>query len=145
MWWNDIKEIKEWMRHLSDRLEMIEDNLHGVTGEVLENELCNFEDYIKNVDKLNAMVNEFKGCISMSRAALCDRKEIDEMRAVLKNILDACQKHFNYQKSLSDQHFKINAIYKALCEKEEKKTPKKKTPVKKKEKKEKAVPDSLSQ
>jgi len=29
-----------------------------------------FEDYMKNVDKLNAMVNEIKGCASIARAAL---------------------------------------------------------------------------
>lgn len=37
-----------------------------------------FEEYMKNIDKLNMMINEFKGVVSMSRAALQDRKSISD-------------------------------------------------------------------
>lgn len=48
-------------------------------GEVLvaEKTLDKFEDYMKNVDKLNAMINEFKGCVALARGALEDRKAIE--------------------------------------------------------------------
>lgn len=39
--------------------------------------LDKFEDYMKNVDKLNLIVNELKGCTSMARAALEERKQFD--------------------------------------------------------------------
>ncbi len=34
-----------------------------------------FEDYMKNIDRLNVLVNEFKGVVAMSRAALQEKKE----------------------------------------------------------------------
>lgn len=37
--------------------------------------LDKFEDYMKNVDKLNGMINEFKGCVSMARGALSSSNE----------------------------------------------------------------------
>jgi methyl-accepting chemotaxis protein len=45
-----------------------------------EKTLDKFEDYMKNVDKVNAMINEFKGCISLARAALEERKEIEKQK-----------------------------------------------------------------
>lgn len=131
-WWRDIKEIKEYVFILAERLSKvdcrvqdilervkeisekfdnedviscIEDSFSNVFGsddeynpinrihdklnvlvdneeikkEVLLSEkiLDKFEDYMKNVDKLNAMVNEFKGCVSMARGALKTSKGKD--------------------------------------------------------------------
>ena len=42
--------------------------------------LDKFEDYMKNVDKLNAMINEFKGCVSMARAAFEESKKPRKVR-----------------------------------------------------------------
>jgi hypothetical protein len=41
-------------------------------------------DYMKNVDKLNAMINEFKGCVAMSRAALNEKKSRKPRKLVKK-------------------------------------------------------------
>jgi hypothetical protein len=32
---------------------------------------------MKNIDKLNAMINEFKGCVFIARSALNERKQLD--------------------------------------------------------------------
>ena len=42
-----------------------------------EKTLEKFEDYMKNVDKLHMMINEFKGCVSIARSALNERKQLD--------------------------------------------------------------------
>jgi len=42
-----------------------------------EKTLEKFEDYMKNIDKLNAMINEFKGCVFIARSALNERKQLD--------------------------------------------------------------------
>jgi cobalamin biosynthesis Co2+ chelatase CbiK len=39
--------------------------------------LDKFDDYMKNVDKLNQMVNELKGVVSMARASIAERKKTD--------------------------------------------------------------------
>jgi hypothetical protein len=121
MFWNDIKEIKEWMVTISARLtEMQMKHLENKDSEkdlleeikttfddtfcsedecssfnrihdkldllindakrvkqvdIAEKILDKFEDYMKNVDKLNAMINEFKGCVAMSRATLSEFKK----------------------------------------------------------------------
>src|SRR5690349_13131746 len=110
MFWDDIKDIKILLDKLNERVSIIEqntdidrgdrdDSLHLVHDKLthLMNEsrrleqvelsqkiLDKFEDYMKNVDKLNEMVNEFKGCVSIARAAIADKKELDDMRSVLK-------------------------------------------------------------
>ena len=38
-----------------------------------------FEDYMKNIDKINSMINEFKGCVAMARASLHDMKQINHV------------------------------------------------------------------
>ncbi len=73
MWWNDIKEIKKYMSFISDRLVRIDSKIECVLGEFQE--LDKFDDYMKNVDKLNEMINEFKGCVSMARGAICENQE----------------------------------------------------------------------
>lgn len=42
--------------------------------------LDKFEDYMKNVDKLNGMINEFKGCVSLARGAFAERKDQDNKK-----------------------------------------------------------------
>lgn len=178
MWWHDIKDIKEWMITIADRLtgmqmkflekedqecakdpleaieqgleelkESIEDlygsdnssinriheKLNNIVGDetriaqasIAHLTLDKFDVYMENVEKLNFMVNEFKGCVSIARAAIADKKEMDDMRKVLKNMIETCEKYYNHQKTVSNQHFKIDAMYKKLCEevKEKKKSP----------------------
>lgn len=160
MFWHDISEIKEWMVTIASRLTEMQmkhlenednendyedslDRLHDKLTTLLndsnrekqvflaEKTLDKFEDYMKNVDKLNQMINEFKGCISIARAAISDKKEMDDIRNTLKSMIETCHKYFNHQKTISDQYFKIDAIYKKLCE-EKPKIPKKKVIRKKK-------------
>lgn len=99
--------------------------------------LDKFEDYMKNVNVLNSMINEFKGCVSMARSAIADRREMDKEAQELKKTTHIAQEIYNAMVSfisastrVNNQHFKIDAIYKALCEDEPK--PKKKPARKKK-------------
>src|SRR5690242_7460427 len=41
--------------------------------ELAQNTFDKFEDYMQNVDKLNMMINEFKGCVAMARASLNEK------------------------------------------------------------------------
>lgn len=99
MFWDDIKLIKEWLKTADQRLINLEMNCGAIQDcedhlicmndiikelyndsrrekQVLlaEKTLDKFEDYMKNIDKLNLMINEFKGCISIARAGLKDKK-----------------------------------------------------------------------
>ena len=40
-----------------------------------------FEDYMRNVDKINSLINEFKGCVSVARGALEERKAVSAQEA----------------------------------------------------------------
>ena len=103
MWWHDIKEMKKKIDridsyiqecspidHLEDDFQEDIDRLHDKLNTLLndghqiaqvaiaEKTLDKFEDYMKNVDKLNILINEFKGCVSMARDAIAERKELDK-------------------------------------------------------------------
>lgn len=152
MWWNDLKEVKESVAKIEETLEssvVMDDidrdieRLHDKLNILIEDEgrkeavdlavqtLDKFEDYMKNVNKLNSMINEFKGCVSMARAAMSDKKEMEDLRAVLKNMMTTIKIHYDFQNEMGNKFFKIDAIYKAICENEEKKSPEKKKTVKK--------------
>lgn len=156
MFWNDIKAIREWMADISLRMANIEnkqdyicqvtednyarmmDNLKRVVEEVegiqdsymKEGTIEKFEDYMKNVDKLHTLVNEFKGCVSIARAAIEERKELDKVTQESKNIAVISREIYKGMinfiemgKSIKQEaHEKINAIYKAVCESKEKKS-----------------------
>ncbi len=48
-----------------------------------------FEDYMKNVDKLNQMINEFKGLVSMVRGeAKVTQTENERLKKQLKKLLE---------------------------------------------------------
>lgn len=176
MFWDDIKEIKEWMNRLTDRLMRIDHSVEHLAGkaqenaemyiafenikECIEDALCSedefntfnrihdklntlvddanrqqavllaektldkFEDYMKNVDKLNVMINEFKGCVSLAQSAIAERKQLEvdimEMKKVAdisKDIYKAMLSFVDASKNIHNHaHFKIDAIYRALCE-----------------------------
>jgi len=49
-----------------------------------------FEDYMKNVDKLNMMINEFKGLVSIVRGQTqAVKKENDSIKKKMKKVLEA--------------------------------------------------------
>ncbi len=114
-------------------------------GEVLvaEKTLDKFEEYMKNVDKFNAMINEFKGCVSMARASIAEgnilTKTVEEMKKVAdisqnihRSMLSFIRAGNNMEQA---KFFKIDAIYAAICGDKEKKSPKKRKSVKKTAKK----------
>jgi len=107
MFWDDIRDIKDWMNRLTDRLMRIDHSIAYIVKKMDELEysehenimnllekievliedanrkeavylaeatLDKFEEYMKNVDKLNSMINEFKGCVAMARASLTTGK-----------------------------------------------------------------------
>lgn len=178
MWWSDIKEIKDGMSCLSDRLLEVERNIEfcirgcsdikGVIKESLveaiesddehstinrihdklnslieygdrtesallsEQTMDKFEEYMKNIDKLNLMINEFKGCVSIARAAIAEGKELAKEVEEMKKITGIAQHIYQcmlsfmqaVENSKHEDHFKIDDIHRAVCKKEIKKSKK---------------------
>lgn len=152
------------MHCVSDRLESLEDNIreiaesdsidrmHDKLNSLLKDSdreeqvrlavttLDKFDDYMKNVDKLNGMINEFKGCVSVARSAIEDRKTLDKQTEETRKLAEISQEIYKSMRNFikasetieQRAHFKIDAIYKALCENQEEKSPKKSKSVKKK-------------
>ena len=44
--------------------------------ELAEATLDKFELYMKNIDKVHSLTNEFKGCVAIARAAIAERKSL---------------------------------------------------------------------
>jgi hypothetical protein len=172
MWWNDIRDIKEWMVTISSRLTGLEVNI-DIFKQTLEDaddfncfsarledmeekidkiteEFPRFEKlvnpdelvsiYEKQIIKIEKMLLEFKGCVSMARSAIAERKdqekEFDDFKKttkVAKDIYQAMSNFITAGNNIEKQKFfKLDAIYRKLCESEEKKSPKKNKPTKKK-------------
>lgn len=85
---NDLKEIKESIKSYDDKFSDLNNKLNIIFDIVNEFEyihLANhtidkFEDYMKNVDKLNVMINEFKGCVAMARSCVQESKSPGKSR-----------------------------------------------------------------
>jgi hypothetical protein len=101
--------------------------------------LDKFENYMKNLEKLNMLVNEFKGCVTLARGAIEERKELDKQTEETKKLAQISQEIYRSMASFVNAgknieqvaHFKLNAIYNAVCEPGEKKAcEKRKTPKK---------------
>lgn len=148
MFWDDIKNLKEWAETISCRLTDLQMKMDGVIQQQEDiaslhlslKTVDKFDDYMKNVDKLNVMINEFKGCVSLARSSIAERKQVEEEFKELKKVGEIAQQIYKSMLSFikagdnvkHEAHYKIDAIYKVLCEKEEKKPPKKRKSVKKK-------------
>jgi hypothetical protein len=87
MWWN--KKLHEKLNTLEDKIDIILanqdllDEMKLYMEEIREAHISfkimdKFECYMKNVDKLNSMINEIKGCASMCRASLKESKTIQD-------------------------------------------------------------------
>jgi hypothetical protein len=116
---------------IHDKLDsLIKDTDRQKAVLLAEKTLDKFEDYMKNVDKLNSMINEFKGCVSIARSAIAERKQLDEDVKEMKKVSDISQKIHRSMLSFikaGDElqergYFKLDAIYKAICEPNEKKS-----------------------
>ena len=105
-----------------DELVRDSDRLQEVM--VAEKTMDKFEDYMKNVDKLNSMINEFKGCVSMARGAISEgrelSKEVDDMKgvaAIARQIYQSMNSFIKAGDNIEQKaFFKIDAIYKEICE-----------------------------
>jgi len=92
-----LQETKDFFssESMESTLDSIHDKVNGLIKDkdrlravfLAEKTLDKFEDYMKNVDKLNGMINELKGCASMARGAVADRKALgDELNDVMKDM-----------------------------------------------------------
>lgn len=67
------------INRIHDKLNMlVKDQNRAAQIIIAQKTLDKFEDYMKNVDKLNDMINEFKGCVTMARSVLSERKQQDK-------------------------------------------------------------------
>ena len=128
------------IRLINDKLDiLIKDEGREQKVELATKTLDKFDDYMKNVDKLNDLVNEFKGCVSLARGALEERRRLSEQEAktavladMTREIQSAMMAFINAGDRLEEKaYFKLNAIYKAVCESNEKKSRKPRKKVKK--------------
>lgn len=169
MFWNDLKDIKEWMVTISARLTEMQmkhldkedkeccclEDIENRLGEILETcenteeeiprlaTLVNPDDivakYEKHLRKIEEMMLEFKGCVSLARAAVAERKVLDKELEDIKNvcriskdIYDSMKEFINAGNQLeSKNYFKLDAIYRKICEIDEEKPKKKGKPRKK--------------
>lgn len=143
MWWNDIKEIKEWMRHISDRLSVMDEYIRNSSQEDADGFNCVSEcledTYEKHITKIEQMMLEFKGCVSMARSSIAERKELDAELKDMKNVAQIAKDIYNsmhtFIKSADNfeqrNYFKLDAIYREICEKPAQKPKKKGKTVKK--------------
>ncbi len=67
----EVEEIKDYMSHIDERTSAIIDILNGLDFKEVERlakELKGREEKLQNVyDKLNVMINEYKGFVSIQR------------------------------------------------------------------------------
>lgn len=91
MLWNDIKNIKDVLMSINGRLHNIEKSLIDLEDRINQDSIQlgmisstqdKLDDYMKNVDKVNLLVNEFKGCVAMSTASLADKKKLKKKKAI---------------------------------------------------------------
>lgn len=72
----ESEEKYSTINRLHDKLNsLLNDEKRKKAVELATATLDKFEDYMKNVDKLNALVNEFKGCVSMARGSMQNKKQ----------------------------------------------------------------------
>lgn len=77
------------VNRIIDKLnELLNDEKRKEEVRLATTTLDKFEDYMKNVDKLNGMINEFKGCVSLARGAIAERKQLDEEVKEMKKVAE---------------------------------------------------------
>lgn len=129
MFWNDITDIRNELIELKKDLFRFEGMLTTHIADMQEasaekDSSDKIYEYMNNVDKLNDMINEFKGCVSMARGALEERKKLSEQEGKTAVLADISQEIYKCMLSFIQAgekleykaHYKIDAIYKAVCE-----------------------------
>lgn len=118
---------------LSCKLDEIIDSVEAVEKVIPDLEVFNNPESIlfkfdERMSKVESMLNEFKGCVSMARDSFEDKKDRaalkEEFTAAIKYIKECvistklnqeeAKKNATYALSLHNQHFKIDAIYNYL-------------------------------
>ena len=130
----------------SDRLEEMEEKIDRIRDEFPRFEkLVNPDElvatYEKHIIKIEQMMLEFKGCVSMARSSIAERKELDAELKEMKNVAHIAKDIYNsmhtFIKSADNfeqrNYFKLDAIYREICEKTAKKPKKKVKPSKKRQ------------
>lgn len=99
MFWNDIKYIKKEVDELKKDLFRFDGMLTTHIADMQEtlaekDPRDKIYDYMKNVDKLNSMINELKGCVAMSRGSLNNdyRDKIDHLCEIMSKFAEFMQK-----------------------------------------------------
>jgi hypothetical protein len=80
MWWNDLKDIKAALVVLEERFSFVERTMLNISLNINPESMEKLADYSQNIDRLNSMINEFKGCVAMSRAALEEGKQSKKIK-----------------------------------------------------------------
>lgn len=71
--------VEESVGCVRDQLnELLNDDKRQKAVELATKTLDKFEDYMKNVDKLNGMINELKGVASMARASVAEIRKSND-------------------------------------------------------------------
>jgi hypothetical protein len=85
---NDQTEEHHPLNSIQDKLNtLLKDENRIASVKLAEATLDKFDDNMKNVDKLNTMVNEIKGVAALARAGLHD-KNMDGLNGCMRNIID---------------------------------------------------------
>lgn len=122
---SDKDDFEESIGRLHDKLNTLLTDGHRVAEvAIAQKTLDKFEDYMKNVDKLNEMINEFKGTVSLARAAIAERKEqqkeyedLKDLAKISKKIFESMQDFIRAGDELEKKnYFKLDAIYRKICE-----------------------------
>jgi hypothetical protein len=125
--------------------ELLRDDRRKEEVAIATKTLDKFEDYMKNVDKLNEMANELKGCVSMARSAIGEGRALTsaiQQVEHIANISNDIRKGMVAFIQASDKmeheaHYKIDFIYNNIAgiaeklQKQEKKSHKKRKSTKK--------------
>lgn len=93
------------------------------------------DQYINNLDKYNSMVNELKGCVSLARSAVMDRKQadsdlslkIDQLMYHVEHLLQEYDKKTIFLDKITEKFAKIVQDFHEKCH-ETRKLVKKKIP-----------------
>jgi hypothetical protein len=112
---DETADLSSQMRYLSDSLKSIQGEISG--AENLSRQLHNrAEDNANMYKKAETMINELKGVVSMARASLADKKEMQAMVNEMKGIAKAIETSYQYRASVTKRLAKLDDIHQWMQE-----------------------------
>lgn len=93
--YNTFNRLHDKLNHL------LNDDRRKEEVELATQTLDKFEDYMKNVHVLNSMINEFKGCVSLARGSLQERKEVAQKESETAHLLAKIAENLRKQEKKS--------------------------------------------